>query len=343
MADLLDAQVTVTPLSEDAGLYRVVLAANSEVAADEFELDIAGLDLTSYMRNPVVMYEHGIQHTLPIGRTERMELRDGQLEAAFRFANDPFAARVQSLWEQGILNGASVRWTGDDDNSLIEWSVVPIPADPDALRFSHQNAVRSMLATPAEGDEEMPDEQPAAVLTAAEVADAVAQGIAAGLRAGMTAQPAPQQAPVPQRSPAPPAEPPAAPPPTAPAPEPGLSEEEMREVVAARSRLIEQARPFLPADFDPHTHGDGDILRSALGDLAQENADENYLRGQLQMLTSSRERATSQSSQFRQIQKGGQPRRRRMTPEEEREQIYHEWVNDPTYGYGERQPEEEER
>ncbi|MFQ6031228.1 MAG: hypothetical protein ACE5Q6_27515, partial [Dehalococcoidia bacterium] len=76
----------------------------------------------------------------------------GRIVAEFQFnSGDPFAARVENAWLGGFLRAASLRWlplqvveitdpeTGEtrlrsEESDLLEWSIVPVPADPDTVR-----------------------------------------------------------------------------------------------------------------------------------------------------------------------------------------------------------------
>ena len=153
------------------GRYVVTIAANERVRLPP-DLDLAGMSTEAYMRNPVVMWAHDVvgrspSGGLPIGRTVELSRGgDGRLAAEFEFlAEDPFAQRVKNAWDKGFLRAASVSWVpveSESDESgrrrdvtseLVEWSLVAVPADPDALRESH----RRLMAHALEGDGGMDD------------------------------------------------------------------------------------------------------------------------------------------------------------------------------------------
>ena len=154
--------------------YRVTIAANAKVRQPP-ELDLDGMSFDNYLKNPVVMWAHDAvgrspSGGLPIGRTTRLsKTGDGQLVAEFEFLeDDAFAQRVKNAWDSGFLRAASISWlplesapAGDGSwrdtrSELLEWSIVSVPADPDALRESHRLALDSLLgeALPA-GDGDM--------------------------------------------------------------------------------------------------------------------------------------------------------------------------------------------
>lgn len=150
----------------DGDVYSVTIFAN-EVSRDGVSVDLDGMDFSNYEKNPVVLYAH--DHTgrteaggLPIGRTVRLaRTEDGHIRADFEFlAGDDFAERVRNAWERGFLRGASIGWRPVETrpegrgaravrSELLEWSIVAVPADPDALRDVYLRVVRAMLRPPA--------------------------------------------------------------------------------------------------------------------------------------------------------------------------------------------------
>ena len=156
----------------DANRYRVTIAANEE-ARQPPTLDFDGLSVDNYMLNPVVMWAHDVSGRspsggLPIGRTLVLAKTDaGRLVAEFEFlGDDPFARRVQNAWDRGFLRAASISWLPietsptrdggyrDTRSDLLEWSIVPVPSDPDALRESHARLLEDFLrpANPKVGE-----------------------------------------------------------------------------------------------------------------------------------------------------------------------------------------------
>jgi HK97 family phage prohead protease len=110
----------------------------------------SGWKLDAYKRNPVVLWQHNNQ-SLPIGRTTNIWIDGNRLRATVEIASDltSYAATVRSMIDGGFISGASVgfrplqfkfstdkaRPNGIDFLSaeLLEWSIVTIPANPDAL------------------------------------------------------------------------------------------------------------------------------------------------------------------------------------------------------------------
>ena len=145
------------------GQYRVTIAANDKVRQPP-DLDLDGMSTENYLKNPVVMWAHdGVGRSpsggLPIGRTTRLtKTGDGHIVADFEFlADDAFAQRVKNAWDSGFLRAASISWLPlervpnedggwqDTRSELLEWSIVSVPADPDALRESHRLMLDSLL------------------------------------------------------------------------------------------------------------------------------------------------------------------------------------------------------
>ncbi len=149
-------------------VYSVTIFAN-EMSRDGVNVDLDGMDFSNYEKNPVVLYAHDhLGRTesggLPIGRTLRLaRTRDGHIRADFEFlAGDAFAERVRNAWKKGFLRGASIGWRPMETqpygggvravrSELLEWSIVAVPADPDALRDVYLRVVRAMLEPPPDG------------------------------------------------------------------------------------------------------------------------------------------------------------------------------------------------
>lgn len=158
--------------TSDSG-YRATIFVN-ERARQGPDLVLDGLGVGNYMRNPVVLWAHDMKGQtesggLPIGRTNRMHNDGNRLEVDFEFlADDPFAARVNNAWDKGFLKAASVSWLPleseeaeagqqrDIRSDLLEWSLVSVPSDPDAVRNAHS---RIMDALVRQEEEEEPDAQ----------------------------------------------------------------------------------------------------------------------------------------------------------------------------------------
>lgn len=110
-------------------------------------IDQKGWILTNYMNNPVVLWAHD-QSKFPIGKAANMSLETGNLEGdvIFAYNENPEAAIAFELAASGFLSAGSVgfmnnKWMYDQvtdvltllENELFEFSIVNVPANPDAL------------------------------------------------------------------------------------------------------------------------------------------------------------------------------------------------------------------
>lgn len=121
--------------------------------------EISGWNLERYNRNPVVIYVHDTMSSDPdlvIGTSE-VRVEGNELVATVTFEdaeNNPLAEKVFRKVQAGILRMASIgadiheaRW-GDFDKGenpdvlrftkqdLLEWSIVPVGSNPEALKRS---------------------------------------------------------------------------------------------------------------------------------------------------------------------------------------------------------------
>ena len=157
--------MTVTHATEleGPGVHRMVLAAKQEPRGKDYEINLEGVSFENYMKNPVVLWAHAhgvnlfssgtpaggipVAKTLEIGHDD-----EGRIVTDFQFnSNDPFASRIENAWKGGVIHAASIGFLPTkvseledapqgsrsfriDEADLVEWSFVPIPADPDAVR-----------------------------------------------------------------------------------------------------------------------------------------------------------------------------------------------------------------
>ena len=155
--------VTEARQAEDGSAHRMVIAAN-ELSRNGDDLNLRGISFKDYRKNPVVLWAHDSYSGIPIAKTLRIGHDDqGRIVADFEFnSGDEFAARVENAWNGGFIRAASIRFMptkvvevrnedGEverfrvDKSDLLEWSLVPVPADPDSVR-----AAARALGLPAE-------------------------------------------------------------------------------------------------------------------------------------------------------------------------------------------------
>jgi hypothetical protein len=114
---------------------------------DRDEVVPEGGDFNAYRKNPVVLFGHD-RSSLPVGSTTGLEVLPGRgIKARWLWLEgDAFAARVRNAFEQGMLRAASIGFLPKHSEpngqggrrfsawELIEWSLVPLPANADAVR-----------------------------------------------------------------------------------------------------------------------------------------------------------------------------------------------------------------
>ena len=164
MTGITHTPVALTDHETLESTYSTTIFAN-ELSRDGVSVDIDGMDFSNYEKNPVVLFAHDYSGRtessgLPIGRTLRLErAADGRIRAEFEFlSGDPFADRVRNAWKRGFLRGASIGWRAIEarpnergrgirivKSELIEWSIVAVPADPDALRGAYTRVMKALI------------------------------------------------------------------------------------------------------------------------------------------------------------------------------------------------------
>ena len=138
---------------------------NGRIVVQDWELD-------DFEKNPIVLWNHAdgsgdwcadleIDEYFPIGRGENVRVEGGQLVGDVVIASEranPLAERIFHALNEKILSACSVGWDprerrferhNDEEvlvlsgNRLIEISVVPFPANPDAVRASFCERARA--------------------------------------------------------------------------------------------------------------------------------------------------------------------------------------------------------
>ena len=163
MKEIARSTVTLRDLRNLADDVQSVTIFANELSRDGVTVDPEGMDFSAYEKNPVVLYAHDFAGRtdsggLPIGRTRKLvRTARGHIRAEFEFlSGDPFADRVRNAWNQGFLRGASIGWRAIESSptsrgvrvvrsELLEWSIVAVPADPDALRESYRRMISALL------------------------------------------------------------------------------------------------------------------------------------------------------------------------------------------------------
>lgn len=322
MVDAIRIQGAIVATSRaDDGLYEAVIAVNDDVG-DGKPLHLRDLELDDYLRkNPVVLYNHDRWTRLPIGQTASINWEPRGMVAKFRFMpGDEFAAQVQNAWDHGFLRAASIHATpivepGQPFGSatryrLTEWSIVPVPADVDAVR-SLGNVLLPTALTTHPPTPSTPSTVEPSDMDAQQVADIVKRQlderdqesrrgaelkntIVEVLREHGIIQADPQGGDDGSQRAASVA-PAAGDAPTAPAAGDGgdgseSEQDKIDKAVTARSEVLEMTRELLPEGFDVSGKSNKDILVAACGEEVEDAASrsEDYLKAKLEGITERR-------------------------------------------------------
>lgn len=132
---------------------RIILSEES-VNSYGFRVLTAGIDLSAFSKNPVMLYDHRSYTYLPIGTWGNLSIESGQLTAEPIFdMEDEKAAQIAGKYDRKILNAASIGFqvlaTSEDPDDMLpgqtgptvtkcllyEASIVPLPSNTNAVRL----------------------------------------------------------------------------------------------------------------------------------------------------------------------------------------------------------------
>lgn len=155
-------------LSRAERKLRAVIST-SAVDRDGDVIEVAGWELDNFRKNPVVLWAHDSRQP-PIARALSVTkvVSAGLLEAIVQFARFPFAKQIFDLYEEGYLRAWSVGFMPLDPpkpmeesarrglrrgvrftrQELLEFSAVPVPANPEALSRMLRRALGSAHTEP---------------------------------------------------------------------------------------------------------------------------------------------------------------------------------------------------
>ena len=114
-----------------------------------------GAELGNFYKNPVVLWAHDYSGT-PVGKAKWIKSGRKYIKAMWTWAKTVKAQEIKQLWEGGFLNAISVGFIPKEGHEptpkdidkvpewaearrivdkweLLEFSIVPVPANPDAL------------------------------------------------------------------------------------------------------------------------------------------------------------------------------------------------------------------
>ena len=139
----------VKELDIEKGEMTAYVSTKTRDRSDEV-LDPEGVDLRNYKKNPVVLWAHDYSMP-PIGKALWVKKDGNGVISKFKFASTPFAQEIKTLYKEGILNAFSVGFVPKEHEDvdgekkprrtykkweMLEFSAVPVPANPDALSLA---------------------------------------------------------------------------------------------------------------------------------------------------------------------------------------------------------------
>lgn len=141
-------------IDKEAGIYEAMISTESVDRMGDI-VRAAGCQFEDYLKNPVVLLGHNYGD-LPVAKTLELAVVPGVgIRAKFQFPESGLydkADQTRKLWDAGFLNAASIGFTplrsvnlvADEpwgskeylEWELLEWSIVVVPANQDALRLA---------------------------------------------------------------------------------------------------------------------------------------------------------------------------------------------------------------
>jgi HK97 family phage prohead protease len=162
------AEVKTIKAKDGSARYRFIISTNG-VDRDKDVVNVAGWNTDNYKKNPVVLFGHDYR-SLPVGKCPKLDGKKNALEADVEFASAeiyPFADTVRRMVDGGFLRAASVgfkpikylyneerRGIDIEEAELLEWSIVPVPANPECLVRLSAELDPAVLADFAKGCEQ---------------------------------------------------------------------------------------------------------------------------------------------------------------------------------------------
>ena len=118
------------------------VVSTGDVDAHGERINVAGIDVSDFLKNPVVLWGHD-GFNLPIAKATKVWKSNGKLMArAMFYLKDEFANKVYNYIIDGFLNAVSIggmvkEWGSDgmtiSELLMKEFSVVSVPANQNAL------------------------------------------------------------------------------------------------------------------------------------------------------------------------------------------------------------------
>lgn len=148
----------IKALSKSNGIYEAMISTESIDRSGDI-VRASGVQLDNYKKNPVVLWGHDY-HAPPIAKTTQIDIIPGRgLKARFEFPPvgiSSLADTVRGLWEHEFVNATSIGFDpitsrpiepgkpfGPQEYTkweLLEFSIVTVPANQDAVRLAFGNS-----------------------------------------------------------------------------------------------------------------------------------------------------------------------------------------------------------
>jgi len=145
ICDEIKAVPSGSTLGTDPTRQRTFIISTGKVDRDNDVVSVAGWNLTNYLKNPVVLWAHDYD-SLPLARAVDVRIEGANLVATAEFADHEMANTVLRLIDGGFLRATSVGFRPESftpnserrgidfkTQELLEFSIVPVPSNPDAL------------------------------------------------------------------------------------------------------------------------------------------------------------------------------------------------------------------
>lgn len=148
--------VTKSVINEDDGIYEATITTSNMDRQGEVVV-ATGMKADNFMRNPVVLFAHEYDKP-PVAKALELSVTADAVKARFQFPPAGKSARadeIHALWDGGFLNAISIgfipsKWAENSATptitewELLEFSIVPIPANQEALRLMLEQAKAEM-------------------------------------------------------------------------------------------------------------------------------------------------------------------------------------------------------
>lgn len=144
-------KIYIESIAKDRDGVRVVATDFTEDRDGE-RIDVEGLSIKNFLKNPVLMFGHS-HGTPPIGKVTKVKKEDNRLtfEPVFSVATQ-FARDIKALWDEGVLNAVSIGFIPKmrEDNiftesELLEISIVNVPSNPQALAMAKSKGLNTSI------------------------------------------------------------------------------------------------------------------------------------------------------------------------------------------------------